>query len=419
MRAAIFIAVASVAVVGILFSAFKVSRSQVWVTFEPTPRLIATGGDPSLAIRDTGDVYLLSLQNGNLSYEISNDGGDTFGHAVRVNDGDGEVVSHPEATPRLYLRGGKPYALWQTHAGPDVESMKLRFARSTDYGRSFGTAIDVDPSGLPASQSFFNMNVSPKGVIYVVWIDGRDRAMAGHGDHGGASLYMARSTNGGASFEKGVRVATGVCPCCRPSLAFTDDNTVHVAYRKVYDNNVRDVAVVTSGDGGQTWGDPVRVAVDQWQINGCPHSGPSLATVGKRLFVSWFTVHDQEQQSYIYLAHSDDQGRSFSEREWLSEGTVDPNHPYLVSGNDRLFAVFQARDRVANGGWGKLRIYLREVDGTGRLSRLIAVGNLAASAAYPTLAFESPEKIFVAWTEENGSGPSVIVARGRLSRRGM
>jgi hypothetical protein len=280
-----------------------------------------------------------------------------------------------------------------------------------DYGESFTKAIDVDPSGLPASQSFFNMNVSPKGIVYVVWLDGREKGGAG----GSAAVYIARSTDNGASFEKSVRVALNSCPCCRPSIAFTDENTVHVGFRKIFGDNIRDIAVVTSTNGGKTWGEPVRVAEDNWQINGCPHSGPSLAVLGNRLFISWFTVHDKEGQSYVYLAHSDDGGRSFSERQWLSEGAVDANHPSLVTANDRILATFQGRDPKANSGWGKVNVYLREVNGESHLSPLMTIGNLGASASYPALAFESPGHIFLAWGESGDAGPSVVFARGRLA----
>ena len=394
-----------------LVTAFMVSRPKDPANFEPLARRVATGSDPSITIRDTGDIYLLRVEDGNLWYEASADGGDTFGHSVRVNDVTDEVVAHPEATPRLYLKAGKPYAVWQTHAGGELGSMKLRFARSTDYGKSFTNAVDVDPSGLPASQSFFNLNVSLKGTIFVVWLDGRDKAEG----HGGAAIYMARSLDGGTSFEKSVRVAINACPCCRPSIAFRDENTVHVGFREIFADNVRDIAVVTSTDGGKSWGIPVRVADDHWQIDGCPHSGPSLAVLGNRLFVSWFTVHEKEQQSYIFLAHSSDSGRTFSDRLWLSEGPVDANHPYIVATKDRILAVFQARDRAANNGWGKVHVYLREVSAAGTMSRLMAVPNVGASASYPTLAFELPGHVFLAWTESDDSGSGVVFARGRLA----
>lgn len=396
--------------IGSLLTAFMVSRPQAPVTFEPQPRRVATGSDPSITVRDTGDIYLLKVEKGNLWYEASADGGDSFGHSVRVNDVDGEVMAHAEATPRLYLRAGKPYAVWQTHTGGEFNSMKLRFARSTDYGKSFTRAVDVDPSGLPASQSFFNMNVSPRGTIFVVWLDGRDKPAG----HGGAAIYMARSIDGGASFEKSVRVAMRACPCCRVSIAFTDENTVHIGFREIFEDNVRDIAVVTSTDGGKSWGNPVRVADDHWQIDGCPHSGPSLAVLGKRLFVSWFTVHEKEHQSYVFLVHSDDSGHTFSDRLWLSAGTLDANHPYIVAAGDRILAVFQARDQDTNNGWGKVHVYLREVSAAGAMSRLMAVPNVGASASYPTLAFESTGHVFLAWAEADDAGSSVVFARGRL-----
>jgi hypothetical protein len=136
--------------------------------------------------------------------------------------------------------------------------------------------------------------------------------------------------------------------------------------------------------------------------------------LGKRLFVSWFTIHEGEQQSYIFLAHSDDRGRTFSHGVSLSEGTVDPNHPCLIAAGDRLFAVFQARDRDTNLGWGKGRVYLREVSAAGRMSHLTSAANLSASASYPAVAFESPDKLFLAWTESVDAASCIVVTRGRL-----
>ena len=397
---------------GSLAGGFTLLRTQAPVVFEASPRLVTSGSDPSITVRDTGDIYLLKAEKGNLWYERSMDGGDTFGHPVRANDVEGEVMPHAEATPRLYLKGGNPYALWQAHAGGDSDRMKLRFARSTDYGESFKNAIDVDPTS-PASQSFFTMSVSHHGTIFVAWLDGREKG----GIRGGAAVYLARSTDGGATFEKSVRVVLNSCPCCRPSIAFGDHtaNTVYVGFRELFDGDVRDMAVATSTDGGKNWGNPVRVALDNWQINGCPHSGPSLAVLGNRLYVSWFTVHEKDQQSYIFLAHSDDMGKSFTGQQSLSDGTLDANHPYLVPAKDKLFAVFQARDPQSNGGWGKIHAYVREVSADGRLSRLVSVGSLGASASYPTMAFESPGHVYLAWAESAESNSNVVFARGRLA----
>jgi hypothetical protein len=280
-----------------------------------------------------------------------------------------------------------------------------------DWGKSFSKAIDVDPQGT-ASQSFFTMGVSPQGIVHVAWIDGRDRETIG-----GPAVYLARSSDHGGSFEKSVRVSLDakaeVCPCCRPSIGFSKGGAVHISWRAVFDNNVRDFVVASSADGGRTWGPAVRVAEDNWSINGCPHSGSSMATLGERLFIAWYTI--REERSEINLAYSDDGGRSFSSRQSLSRGLLDPNHPVLFAADDRIVSLFQARDAQQDGVWGKIAVFYREVDRDGRLSAPVRVGQLEGSASYPTLAWEGPERLFVVWTESSAQGTGVVMARGRRS----
>lgn len=376
-------------------------------TFETAPRQLGAGSDPSLAIRDTGYIYLLHAGgDGNLWFEVSMDGGDSFGPPLRVNDTPGEVMSHPEATPRLVQRGGKPYALWGARTAGGV--MKLHFARSTDYGESFGKSIAVDPTG-PAEQSFFNLALAPDGTLWAVWLDGRDKKLF----PGAASVYVARSTDGGASFGPSVRAATDACPCCRPALAF-DGNRIYLGFRKVYPGDMRDATVTSSDDGGATWAAPVRVAVDNWHLNGCPHSGPSLAVLHGRLFIAWYSVHEQVHTAAVFYAYSDDQGRSFSPEKALSAGTVDANHPQLVTAGDRILAAFQGRDPKRDNGWTPLRAYVRDISADGQLSPLQSEAAPGPGVTYPYLAYEPPDHIFLAWSETDGNGEDMSLARGRL-----
>jgi hypothetical protein len=382
------------------------------IEFEPQPRAVVSGRDPQIGVRASGELFLTKVEDGNLWLHTSHDGGDSFDEGVRVNDVEGEVSSQGEASPLLTVRSMREfYVLWQTRAGG---STKLRFARSVDWGKSFSKAIDVDAAGA-ASQSFFTMSVSPQGAVYAVWLDGRDRATTG-----GSAVYLARSTDRGATFEKSVRVSLDanveVCPCCRPSVAFAGESTVYVSWRAVFDNNVRDFVVAASQDGGRTWSEAARVAEDNWSINGCPHSGSSMAMSGKRLYVSWYTV--REDRSEIYLAYSEDGGRTFSGRQSLSENLLDPNHPALFEAGGKIAALFQARDAEQNSGWGKVAAYYREITADGRLSPLARVGQAEGSASYPTLVWEAPGRLFVVWTESSGGEHSVVLARGRRATGG-
>jgi hypothetical protein len=382
------------------------SATQPSVQFEPRPRIVTEGRDPVISVRASGALSLMKVLKGDLWVQTSFDGGDSFEPAVRVNDVPGEVSSHGESSPQMQIRTRSEfYTLWQTRRG---EGSVLRFARSMNWGESFSKALEVDPTST--SQAFFTMNVSPKGVIYAAWLDGRDR---GKGRMGTSAVYLTRSTDKGQTFEKPVRVALDVCPCCRPSIGFGGDGSVYVSWRGVLENNVRDIFVAASPDGGATWGPAVRVAEDNWVLNGCPHSGAALASIGKRLFIAWHAVRDK--QVTLSLAYSDDGGKTFSRRAMLADDVLDANHPYISAVGGRLGIVFQGRPPAKQQGWAPISVYYREVDAEARLSPLQTVGQASGSASYPVFTFEEPERVFITWTEPDKENKVVVLARGRRS----
>lgn len=376
-------------------------------TFEPTGRVLMRGSFPQLGVRASGDLFLLRLRDRNLWLQTSSDGGDSFDEGLHVNDG-GEVASHAENTPLMVVRSMREfYVLWTAEDGHDHSS--LRLATSTNWGRSFGKSIPVDPSGA-ASQSFYTLAVGPDGAVYAAWLDGRDR---GQGKSGSSALYIAKSTNRGQSFEKSVRVALNVCPCCRPSIAFTDAKTMYIGWRGVINDDIRDIFVSASTDGGATFSTPTRVAEDNWRINGCPHSGPSLATMGGKLYTAWRTVTGDRGR--VYIASSGDNGAHFSAKVEADAGLHDANHPQLLALEGSIGLVFQAREASGQNGWGKFDAYFRQIDQDGSLSPTQRLGHAAGSATYPTLLFERPDHLFVAWTEGTEDGQKVVMARGRLT----
>ncbi len=372
------------------------------VRFEAKPRAVASGSFPEIGVRVTGDLSLLTVKAGDLWYLNSPDGGDSFPARVRVNETPHEVAAHGEDMPILVLRGMRElYVAWQARTGKEEGSV-LRLARSTDWGLTFSKAVAVDPGS--ETQGFYTMSVSPRGTVYVAWLDGRDRAA-------GTGLYIARSTDRGLSFQKSVRVTSGVCPCCRPSLAFAEGDTVYVSWRGISHGDIRDVQVASSADGGATWSKPTGVAEDNWHLNGCPHSGASLALLGRRLFVAWHTVRQDSGQ--LFLAWSDDGGKTFSPRANLRGSVLDANHPRLVAHGGRIGVVFAGRDAAEDAGWGKQNAYYREIDAQGKLSELVNLGHLDGSVNYPELLYGEPDHLFVAWHETSDTDSRIVLIRGR------
>jgi hypothetical protein len=240
--------------------------------------------------------------------------GDGVSTPIRVNDIAGDAAPHEQAPPQVKVSaGGAVYVVWQNNrhiAGRRFPASNLRFARSLDGGRTFEPAIFVndDAAGPPSSHTFQDLAVGGDGTIYISWIDGRERTRAesapdagAAGEHAhhaggmpGSQVRVARSTDGGGTFGSGVVVHENVCPCCRTSLA-VHGTRVAVSFRSS-EGNLRDIVVAQSTDGGMTFGAPVRVHADSWQVESCPHAGASLAFDGDgRLHVVWYTGAEERQ----------------------------------------------------------------------------------------------------------------------------
>jgi hypothetical protein len=124
---------------------------------------------------------------------------------------------------------------------------------------------------------------------------------------------------------------------------------LYIAWRKVYSGDVRDVVVARSTNGGVTFDAPVRVHGDNWVYPGCPHAGPSLAVDSAgALHVVWYT--GAEGHAGLYLATSRDGGRTFGEPVALNHGRgfVPVSHARLAATGSGVWVAWE--DRAAPDG---------------------------------------------------------------------
>jgi hypothetical protein len=416
---------------GALVAATDLTPS-VSVNFERDARALATGRSPKFLVHGAHGLLMLSVRpaaNGggqDLYFEASGDGGDTFSDPLRVNQVTGEVSDHGENSPLLAASPDSRYlyAVWGARDPRSAMGGTIRFSRSARMRPSFSPALTVNDDDLPVSHSFQNVGVGPDGTVYVAWLDGRDKSAApgqhgsGHAGHGNmegtSSIYLARSTDNGQTFEKNVRVAGNICPCCRPTFTFVDD-TVVLGWRSVEPGDLRDIFIASSSDKGRTWSQPALVARDGWKINGCPHVGPALATLKSRVYAAWFTEGSGDPA--INLAFSDDGGKTFSGKRKVSGDTMDPTHPHMVSDGEKLALVFQARSATKDQGWGRVGVYYREVYPDGSMSNLVRAGEGQANANYPTVALGLSGRIFIGWTQTVKGVPTALLVRGRSAAK--
>lgn len=349
-----------------------------------------------------------------LFFASSADVGDSFTLPQRINNVPGEVSDHGENSAELLVSPDEStlYAVWNTRDPQDPTGSHLRCSRSAAMTPSWSPAVPVDDDPQAVSHSFQGASVAPDGTIYVAWLDSREgKSERGVGHTGGAaSVYLARSRDGGKTFEKNVRVAGNICPCCRVSVGVAG-NRVFLAWRQVDAGDVRDIYAASSSDQGATWGKPVLVARDGWKIKGCPHVGPSFATLGNTLYVAWFS--EGGGKPAVYLSSTTNGGESFSPKRVLSAGTFDPTHMKLTVNEDNVAVVFQARDAARDSGWGKIGVYYREIYSDGSLSKLVRAGEGKVGASFPSAALGLSGRIFVGWTEVSEGVSQAYLVRGR------
>src|SRR5690606_26476941 len=83
-------------------------------------------------------------------------------------------------------------------------------------------------------RSFFDVARLPDGEVGAIWLDSRYR--------GAGSALMFAKTEGKAGFVKDKVVDTGTCECCRTELKVTENGDIHMFYRKIWQDSVRDIA---------------------------------------------------------------------------------------------------------------------------------------------------------------------------------
>lgn len=378
------------------------------VSWESKPRVVDQGNGLQLLLQASeGMSFIYASHKGDkgqdLFYTSSHNMGDTFSNPYPINKVAGEVSSHGENGPILRQGPGiGRYAVWQ--AGND-----LKFARSMNFGRSFTPAIKVNDDNEKTYHSFQTMEVGPDGTIYVAWLDGRGKETNLPGT---SSLYIARSSDQGATFEKNIRIAGDVCPCCRPSLTFDNSGNIYASWRHVDKDHNRVVVVSSSKDKGGMWAEKSRVTKEGWKINGCPHSGASLEFQNGKLFIVWYSGAGNRATLRAAISHDD--GINFDYLGEVQGRVLDSNHPDIQMIGGEAWVIFQGRDPNADDGWGVLQPWLLKISAEGKASEPQKIPFLGNSVAYPYLFAGSGGRIYATWTEISEKGPNVVLCRGRI-----
>lgn len=347
--------------------------------------------------RMAGDRAPSPMRNAFLAW--SADAGKTWSSPRRVNS-TVEAVQGEENGPKVaFGKDNKAYVVWSIPGEKgDKTRANIRFAMEDGKGgfTPANTLNEVRDTGR-----FPIIEATPDGNFFVAWID---RRIDGPKPR---QLYLMRLDTNGKALTKNYQVGEGLCECCKLGIAFADSGkTVYMVDREVDAQKIRNHVLRKSTDGGATFGMPVDISNDGWQVPSCPHSGPSIGRDSRgQLHVTWFTLGRSENEAGIYYSVSKDGGKSFAPRHLVHANTA-PEILYnnlLVGDDDTVYLAWSNLD-----GDKKSQVYLRTLAADGRTwSPIQQISAARGNAGRPVLALLK-NQLHVSWTETDGETSRVV-----------
>ena len=353
----------------------------------------------------SGDMTASPMRNAMLAW--SADGGKTWSPPVRVNSNT-EAVQGEENGPKVAFSADKrTYVVWSIPGEKgDKTRANIRFAMDDGKGR-FTPAQTLNE--VKDTARFPIIETAPDGTLLVAWID---RRIDGPKPR---QLYLMRLSPAGKALTKNYQVGEGLCECCKLGIAFADGGkTVYMVDREVDGNKIRNHVLRKSTDSAQTFGAPVEIYNDGWQVPSCPHSGPSIGRDSRgQLHVSWFTLGRSEQEAGIYYSVSKDDGKSFAPRQLVQANTA-PETLYAtlaVGNDDRVYLAWSNLDND-----NKAQIYTRILAADGRTwSPVQQLSRAKGNAGRPVLALMK-DQLHVAWTETDGEDSRIVLRSAKVEQ---
>lgn len=350
-------------------------------------------GSIDFTVDDQGRIYVAYGRANNVYVTRSDDGGRTFAEPVAASQAENVFVYALERPAIAVGPAGRLYVAWPEDSYPG----HIWYAVSDDGGHSFGPSQRLSGSG--PETVLVRLLLEPASLPIAVWLQN-------------SQLHLTTSEDG-ASFLPDRIIDDQTCDCCHPQPIWHNGELL-IAYRNlvVGDDNrhIRDIYVVRSADGGDSFAEPVRVSDAPWYITACPFSGPSLVSDGDQtLYVSWMDgrndVAGDLSHTDIWLATSTDGGQTFSSNRRLNQTTgVYNNLPSLaVDESGRLHSIWQAQeaDRA-------VLYYTSSTDGGHSFAPLqVLVESREEEAGRPTNAslYVSPTGvIYVSWVDNSEGG---------------
>ena len=224
-------------------------------------QLIGAGKMPNLAGDNDGNFYIVYGSHDSILFASSHDKGESFSIP--------ELVT---VLPELSAASMRGPQIASTTSGIVIIACNKSgniYSYAKDASGNWSKPVKVNDADTVAKEQFMALGADGNNV-FAVWLDLRGNKRN--------KIVGSGSSDGGKTWSKNLLVYvspdSSVCECCKPSVAIRGGN-VYVMFRNWLRGN-RDMYLIESSDGGESFGEAKRLGVNSWALNGCPMDGGGL-----------------------------------------------------------------------------------------------------------------------------------------------
>lgn len=219
------------------------------------------------------------------------------------------LVAAKGHSPAVAAEGMNVDLVWNAPSG------RVRYARSTDGGQTFGPARFLSPLGRFAWRPAVARG--PGGIVAAIYEDVQNGNVAVRVSTDGGMTFAPADILTGAGGEMGLAVAIG-------------DGVIYAAYSVGFES----LRVKRSLNNGVTWSDAARITNNLWE------DGISLAAAGTQAYIAYTGPNDWPNFSQVRYRRTVDRGAHWSSAMPLARGDWTTSDPDLGLAGGVLHAAF-------------------------------------------------------------------------------
>jgi hypothetical protein len=313
---------------------------------------------------------------------------------MTVAEGDNWFVNWADFPSVIGLTNGSLAAHWLVKSGTGTYAYNVNIALSKDGGNTWTKPIVPHLDNTETEHGFVSLLPLSNGRVGAIWLDGRNmKGIKEEHDEDkplavSMTLRYATIDEHGKIFDEAA-LDERVCECCQTSAALTAEGLIAV-YRDRSQNEARDTYAVRYN--GSNWTSPQPVYSDNWEINGCPVNGPSVAAEGRNVVVGWYT--GVGETPHVKAAFSDDGGATFGAPIQIDDGQTQGRVDLLLLPDRSALVCWLSGTPEA----GEIKVRRVQANGSLGPPAVVAKTDISRSSGFPRMARLGNE-VFFAWTE--------------------